>query len=281
MQRCPKCNRVYAEGTYSFCLDDGALLSAPDDLEETETVIAFKPPMQKPSESALASPFAQKSNKLFLIVGSAAILVFGAALILYFQINGNLSPEEAIKKGIAATANGEPIMLKEVDRAMPQNETEKMSPSQLRTERLKILDTLIDREIVFQRAKKEQLLPTEDEITNVINPMKQQEEIFQKVLKDTGITETDYREFIKKDLAVEKLTKKIFSKVELPKDYEVEAYFKANNKDEKLTLDTPGVRQKTIDELVAQRKQALGAEFLKAEKNAAKIVNYLAASNVY
>jgi uncharacterized protein len=29
MKRCPKCNRTYADDTFSFCLADGALLSAP------------------------------------------------------------------------------------------------------------------------------------------------------------------------------------------------------------------------------------------------------------
>ena len=85
MQRCPKCNRIYTEGTFTFCLDDGALLSAPDNHEETETVIISKPPIPEPAPTALTSQIAQKSNKLFWIVGSAAILVFGTALILYLQ----------------------------------------------------------------------------------------------------------------------------------------------------------------------------------------------------
>ncbi len=42
MKRCPKCNRTYSDETFSFCLADGALLSAPFDSEKT--LVAYKPP---------------------------------------------------------------------------------------------------------------------------------------------------------------------------------------------------------------------------------------------
>lgn len=35
MKRCPECNRTYADETFSFCLADGALLSAPYDPNAT------------------------------------------------------------------------------------------------------------------------------------------------------------------------------------------------------------------------------------------------------
>lgn len=35
MKTCPKCNRTYADESFSFCLDDGALLSASYDPEAT------------------------------------------------------------------------------------------------------------------------------------------------------------------------------------------------------------------------------------------------------
>ena len=36
MKRCPKCNRTYADDGFTFCLEDGALLSAPYDPGETK-----------------------------------------------------------------------------------------------------------------------------------------------------------------------------------------------------------------------------------------------------
>jgi uncharacterized protein len=35
MKRCPQCNRTYADEMFAFCLDDGALLSAPYDPQAT------------------------------------------------------------------------------------------------------------------------------------------------------------------------------------------------------------------------------------------------------
>lgn len=35
MKRCPTCNRTYSADTFTFCLEDGALLSAPFDSEKT------------------------------------------------------------------------------------------------------------------------------------------------------------------------------------------------------------------------------------------------------
>jgi len=40
--------------------------------------------------------------------------------------------------------------------------------------RLQVLGNLIQREVLFQRAEREKLLPTEDEITGVINQQKTQ-----------------------------------------------------------------------------------------------------------
>lgn len=36
MKRCPECNRTYSDGTISFCLADGSLLSAPYDPQREE-----------------------------------------------------------------------------------------------------------------------------------------------------------------------------------------------------------------------------------------------------
>ena len=42
MKRCPQCNRTYSEDSFSFCLADGALLSAPYNQEET--LVLHNPP---------------------------------------------------------------------------------------------------------------------------------------------------------------------------------------------------------------------------------------------
>ncbi len=40
MKRCPKCKRTYADDAFTFCLEDGALLSAPYDPEKKEEPIS-------------------------------------------------------------------------------------------------------------------------------------------------------------------------------------------------------------------------------------------------
>lgn len=42
MKSCPVCNRTYFDNTFSFCLEDGALLSAPFE-NEVQTVMRSKP----------------------------------------------------------------------------------------------------------------------------------------------------------------------------------------------------------------------------------------------
>jgi hypothetical protein len=43
MKRCPQCKRTYSDDTFSFCLADGSLLSAPFDSEKT---LVLQPPPQ-------------------------------------------------------------------------------------------------------------------------------------------------------------------------------------------------------------------------------------------
>ena len=84
---------------------------------------------------------------------------------------------EAKDNTIAATVNGRNIMLKEVERALTQQagaNVTKLSPLELAQARLQVLGNLIQREVLFQRADREKVLPTEDQIDNVINQQKQQ-----------------------------------------------------------------------------------------------------------
>ena len=73
---------------------------------------------------------------------------------------------------IAATVNGKSIMLKEVDYIISQQtggQQAQMSPLQLAQARLQVLNGWIQKEVMFQRAEKEKLVPTEEEITQEVN----------------------------------------------------------------------------------------------------------------
>ncbi|MFN2578485.1 MAG: SurA N-terminal domain-containing protein [Pyrinomonadaceae bacterium] len=144
------------------------------------------------------------------------------------------SGTEAPDNTVAATVNGKKIMSQEVERVIHQqaqgNEA-KMSAHDLAQARLTVLDKLIQREVLFQRAEQEKLLPTEEQITSTINQQKQQagltDEEFARQLKEQNMTLEAVREEAKKDLAINSLQDKYAGKITIS-DREVEDYYNSN-----------------------------------------------------
>ncbi len=141
---------------------------------------------------------------------------------------------EATNAAVAATVNGKNIMLSEVDKLISdqvQGKQGQMSPLELAQARLQVLNTLVQKEVLFQRAEKEKLLPTEEELTQFITNMKQQanmtEEQFQKRLKEQSQTLESLREEARKNLAIQKLQDKTYGKITIS-DKEVEDYYNNN-----------------------------------------------------
>jgi hypothetical protein len=54
MKACPTCNRTYADDTFTFCLNDGALLSAPYDPKAT-LILPSRRTNQPPVENVIPS----------------------------------------------------------------------------------------------------------------------------------------------------------------------------------------------------------------------------------
>jgi parvulin-like peptidyl-prolyl isomerase len=135
---------------------------------------------------------------------------------------------------VAATVNGKKIMLSEVEKVIgqqTQGQQAQLSTLQLAQARLQVLDSLIQQEVLLQRADKENLRPTEDEITQYINARKREggltEEEFQKQLKAQNETEQNLREDARKLLAIQKLQGKYTGSVNIS-DREVEEYYLKN-----------------------------------------------------
>lgn len=135
---------------------------------------------------------------------------------------------------IAATVNGRNIMLKEVERGVTQQagpRVTQLSPLELAQARLSVLGNLIQREVLFQRAEREKLLPTEDQIDGVINQQKTQSgmtsEDFEKGLREQNISMETLREEARKDLAITNLQDKYNGKISIS-DKEVEDFYNAN-----------------------------------------------------
>lgn len=151
-----------------------------------------------------------------------------------FSACGGGAADASKDSTLAASVNGKPILLSEVDRQVGQQtggQQAKLSQQQMANARLTVLDNLIQEEVLFQRAEKEKLVPTEDEISQYLTTQKTQrgmtEDEFQKSLKEQGMTEASLREEAKKLLAVQKLQAKYTGNVSIS-DHEVEEYYNAN-----------------------------------------------------
>ncbi|PYS43297.1 MAG: hypothetical protein DMF71_07400 [Acidobacteria bacterium] len=165
------------------------------------------------------------SRFVFLILIALGALVFAAC-----GSGDDSSPENTV----AATVNGKKIMLQEVERMIhqqAQGKESQMSAHDLAQGRLQALDTLIQREVLYQRAEQEKLLPTDEQITTTINDQMQQGgmtgEDFDRKLKEQGLTREALREEAKKDLSIKALQDKYAGKITIS-DREVEDYYNTN-----------------------------------------------------
>ncbi len=170
-------------------------------------------------------------NTNFRLV-AIAILAF-AALALTGCPNAGTTPQTGNET--AATVNGKAITMEEVDRAVKQEaqgQEAKLSPLELAAARLQVLEKLIQQEVLFQKAEKEAKVPTEEEVTAEVNKRKTEsrlsQEEFQKQMTAAGMDDKSFRENIKKGLAINNLVEKITSRIEPPKDAEIEAFYKGN-----------------------------------------------------
>ena len=166
-------------------------------------------------------------------IGNVLVLItFLAAIALTGCSSGGGA--DAKDNTVAATVNGRNVMLGEVERGISQQtggKQSQLSQLELAQARLQVLGNLIQREVLFQRAEREKLLPTEDEITGVINQQKTQSgmtsEDFDKGLKEQNITMETLREEARKDLAITKLQDKYSGKISIS-DKEVEDFYNNN-----------------------------------------------------
>lgn len=170
---------------------------------------------------------------------TAAFLGFAAAGLVGCSSSGttvsttggsNVDPNET-----AATVNGKAIKLEEVERGIKQQtqgQESKLSPLELAQARLQILEGLIQNEVLYQKAEKEQTVPSDDDVTGEINKRKTASglsaEKFNEQMQQAGMTEASLRDTVKRGLAVQKLVDKVTNKIEPPKDSEIDAFYNGN-----------------------------------------------------
>lgn len=144
----------------------------------------------------------------------------------------------------AASVNGTKISVDDVNRVIAdqaRGQEHELTPIELAGARLQALDGLITNEVLYQRAQKENLNPTDEEVSRFIQQRKEEsgmtEQDFEKRLKETKQTEQQFRDDIRKQLAVQKLQEKIASTIKV-QEREVEDYFNSNRQ---LFVARPGV----------------------------------------
>jgi len=170
----------------------------------------------------------RKFAKVLMLVISVSVL----SVVLAACSGGGAA--ESKDSTIAATVNGRNILLKEVERSMTQQtgpNVTKLSPLELAQARLSVLEKLIQREVLFQRAEREKLMPTEDQIDGAINQQKSNtgmtSEAFEKALREQNISMETLREEARKDLAIASLQDKYSGKISIS-DKEVEDFYNNN-----------------------------------------------------
>jgi len=157
----------------------------------------------------------RKIGKVFAVT---CLVVSGLVLAGCASSGGN----DANENMVAATVNGRNIMLQEVERGVNTQtggNPAALSQLELAQARLTVLDTLIQREVMFQRAEREKVLPTEAQIDGAIAQQKEQsgmtQEDFEKSLRSQNMSMETLREEARKDLAISNLQDKYTQKISI------------------------------------------------------------------
>ncbi len=143
------------------------------------------------------------------------------------------SCHKPVSKDTAATVNGRSISYTELDRAIAaqfQNAPAKTNADATTLLRLETLRSLIDNEIMLQRAERTGLLASDADVDAKFNELKTPytQEQFTKVLQQRQMTQGELRAQIRRELSVEKLfNKEIGSHISIS-DTDVSAFYNAN-----------------------------------------------------
>jgi peptidyl-prolyl cis-trans isomerase SurA len=154
-----------------------------------------------------------------------AAVLLGAAFLA--GCGGSVAPT------VAATVNARPVYYAEVDRAYKSQfpgTVEGENEDQIQLRRLEVLRSLIDNEVMLQRAEKQGLVATDADVDARLNELKAPytKEEFDKQLKDWGLSLEELKAQIRKDESVKKLfNKEITSRINIG-DADVAAFYTAN-----------------------------------------------------
>jgi peptidyl-prolyl cis-trans isomerase SurA len=155
---------------------------------------------------------------------SAALLLSSLAVI---------ACRTAASPDVAASVNGRPIYYGDVDKAYKSQfpgRAEGENEDQIQLRRLEVLRSLIDNELMLQRAEKAGLVATDADVEARLNELKAPytKEEFDKQLQQQGLRLDELKARVRKDESVKKLfNKDITSKINIT-DADVANFYNAN-----------------------------------------------------
>jgi len=167
---------------------------------------------------------------------------------------------------VAATVNGRAITYVELDKTFKSQYTPASANStddQTMIQKLEVLRSLIDNEIMQQRAEKSGLMATDADVETKLNELRAPytKEQFDQQLKTRNMTVEDLKTQLRKDLSVQKLfNKEITSKINIT-DSDVSSFYSANRKN--FNLAEPQIH---LMQIVVTPSADLNVKNLKGDK---------------
>ncbi len=148
-----------------------------------------------------------------------------------------LAEEKKAPASQAAIVNGVAISKDDFDREMDfyikraSQRGQQVPEAQMGMMKNQVLDSLIDRELLFQETKKKGIKVDPKDVNDEFQKIKQrysQPGEFEQLLSNMGLTETDVQDQIKRGLAIQQLIDtEVRAKIEIG-DEEVKSYYDAN-----------------------------------------------------
>jgi peptidyl-prolyl cis-trans isomerase SurA len=141
--------------------------------------------------------------------------------------------KRATPDNVAATVNGRTITYAELDKKYQStfmSSAERPSDDQMAIQKLEVLRSLVDNEIMLQRAEKLGLMATDADVESKFTELKAPytQEEFQRQLASTKMTAEDMKQQLKRDLSVQKLfSKEITSHISIS-DHDVTDFYNSN-----------------------------------------------------
>lgn len=193
----------------------------------------------------------KKSKYNNVIFGIALILII-ISLIIFYSDKIFVKTTQPAKESsmIAIIVNDDFITTDELDTLYERLPPELM----LSLTKEDLLEQLIDRKILLQEGKKQNIIVTEEEIDEVINNLKIQfptEEIFFDVLKQQNMELSGLKEQIREQLLISNLLEGIIGRPNVT-DSEIEEFYNENP----VNVSLEDVRERIKEILVLQKQQA-------------------------